>query len=227
MERDYLRRAVELLDERQFSSYGSGPVQNFLCLPQVDGLKLSSINQGNVSEITRVPLYFHCDGSEKRLSDCGQIEGGVTSLGECANNVDALIVCGRQVHLPEDGEIRLVPGNAEVSAHSSGVILEGRLEIFHSGSWGTVCDDDFDIKAVAVVCRQLDYFPGTFRSLAKLGEGSGKIWLDDLNCTGVETSVSQCTHGGWGITDCVHSEDVGVICKMPGDTIFGNQIPLP
>ncbi len=36
--------------------------------------------------------------------------------------------------------------------------------------------------------------------------------LDDLACTGTETSLFDCIHGGLNMHNCAHSEDVGVIC---------------
>ncbi|XP_078316851.1 scavenger receptor cysteine-rich domain-containing group B protein-like, partial [Crassostrea virginica] len=36
---------------------------------------------------------------------------------------------------------------------------------------------------------------------------------------GTERSISQCQHPGWGISNCEHSEDVGVICDAPPTTI--------
>ncbi|XP_025102846.1 uncharacterized protein LOC112569301 [Pomacea canaliculata] len=91
----------------------------------------------------------------------------------------------------------------------------GRLEILYNGTWGTVCDDAFGKEEAQVACRML----GFVRSQALVvtsfmyGEGSGLIILDDLMCTGEETSLDECDHRGFTENDCSHSEDVGIICS--------------
>ena len=47
-----------------------------------------------------------------------------------------------------DGEIRLMNGT-ELS------VGEGRVEICYNNTYGTVCDDHWDIVDASVVCRQL------------------------------------------------------------------------
>ncbi|XP_038256456.2 macrophage scavenger receptor types I and II [Dermochelys coriacea] len=92
---------------------------------------------------------------------------------------------------------------------------EGRVEIFHAGEWGTICDDHWDIRDGAVVCKSLGYSAASrIHSGAYFGQGTGQIWMDEVLCFGYETSVENCIFKGWGVTDCKHDEDAGVACKV-------------
>ena len=90
----------------------------------------------------------------------------------------------------------------------------GRVEIFHNGTWGTVCDDGWDLTDAHVVCRQLGY-PGAEKAMIQgdgVLTGTGQIWLDEVNCNGNESFLADCSHLGWGIENCYHKEDAGVKC---------------
>ena len=93
----------------------------------------------------------------------------------------------------------------------------GRIEILHNGKWGTVCDDHWNLNDAKVVCRQLG-FRGAKTALqgGDVPAGTGQIWLDDVVCTGREQFLANCSHTGWGIHNCIHSEDAGVHCDVPG-----------
>ena len=44
------------------------------------------------------------------------------------------------------------------------------------------------------------------------GNGIGIIWFDDMRCIGNETSLLECKHRGFGISNCAHGEDANIIC---------------
>ena len=88
------------------------------------------------------------------------------------------------------------------------------MEVFRVGTWGTICDDAWDLNDAHVVCNQLGYGGALDVRLGSFfGGGRDQIWLDNLACLGNETNLSECQHNGWGSHNCDHTKDAGVICK--------------
>ncbi|XP_048714637.2 neurotrypsin-like isoform X2 [Caretta caretta] len=148
-----------------------------------------------------VPLRLqsaNCHGDEKALLQCGYQEA---ASGACNQGI-AAAEC-----VPPAGAgapLRLAGGKESFA---------GRVEVYHDGKWGTICDDQWDDRDAEVVCRQLG-FSGTPKafSWAHYGQGSGPILLDEVECSGNELSLDQCKKNNWGQQNCDHIEDAGVSC---------------
>ncbi|XP_063044432.1 deleted in malignant brain tumors 1 protein [Engraulis encrasicolus] len=165
-----------------------------------------------------------CSGAEESLAYCSHSKNH-----DCSHGEDAGVVCSGASQSPNisDGVQSkngncikaTIGGNAFVRLVGGSTNCSGRVEVYYSGQWGTVCDDGWDLRDSRVVCRQLGC--GRARNAttnALFGRGSGQIWLDGVGCVGVERSLTECRHNGFGTHNCNHGEDAGVVCSGPGDS---------
>ena len=50
---------------------------------------------------------------------------------------------------------------------------------------------------------------------ATFGQGTGPIFLDNVQCNGTEAHLLNCSHNGINSHNCGHYEDAGIRCQ-PG-----------
>ncbi|XP_034149354.1 scavenger receptor cysteine-rich domain-containing group B protein [Esox lucius] len=165
-----------------------------------------------------------CKGGETDLGQCASLGWGVhncyhyedvsvsckdTAVEETRGFGEPTTMSRRSLGL-RDGTVRLVGGLDH---------CQGRVEVHYWGSWGTVCDDDWGMRDAGVVCQQVGCGHAvSFTTNAYFGYGTGQILLDNVNCNGYEKQLGRCYSLGWGIHNCGHHEDAGVICSGSGST---------
>ncbi|XP_071959146.1 neurotrypsin-like isoform X2 [Antedon mediterranea] len=116
-------------------------------------------------------------------------------------------------------DLRLAAGDTNFS---------GRVEVYYQGRWGTVCDDLWKPENSMVVCRQLGY-GDPVSTFTLEGNSSQPIYLDEVDCNGIEATLSSCTYQPIGEHNCRHYEDLAITCSegrtMPRlrDGVYSNS----
>ncbi|WAQ95385.1 NETR-like protein, partial [Mya arenaria] len=152
-----------------------------------------------------------CDGNEPDISECLTAGYKWSAVhGYCTAKNDAAVQC-RATSLvrlvSEDGQTTY---KADIQGKASST---GRVEVFYMGKWGTICDDLFDNQDSQVLCAMMGYSIGRVnKSSYNNFYGDGNTVIDDLECAGVETDISQCKSREWGTHNCIRQENVFIDC---------------
>jgi len=141
---------------------------------------------------------MQCTGSEASIYDCNKLpdfrfQRRCWAPDQCTQSLRLDTVRNyRSVQLPGT-DLRLVNGASD----THGRAYSGRLEIYHSGVWGTICDDAFDI------CIHLGFASGV-QHQPHFEQGAGNM----DNPGGPESIVFSCAHNACSSHNC--GEDAGV-----------------
>ncbi|XP_032919169.1 antigen WC1.1-like [Catharus ustulatus] len=143
-----------------------------------------------------------CKGSEATLWDC-RINGWGPYHGSI-HDWDTAVVC--------QGFSRLVGGPGACA---------GQLEVRQGRAWVGVCEDQVDMKAAQVVCRELGCGePLAMAGSGRFGAASASLWDGGFQCNGTEPLLSACARRPAPSQGC--SGRASIICSPYAGFRLGN-----
>ena len=188
-------------------------------------------------------FQLRCTGNESSLTDCGQ---GVWYSSYCRyHTYDAGVVCTtgtkscktvnlfilfchkfylQKVRIARQASKKKINSRLFLFYPSARLVegrqspREGLVQVYYNKTWGWVCADQWDKKDADVACRMMD-FNGSlsaFYDSEKIMQTNPAVWLNNMQCTGNESSLFFCKHGGLGSHNC--KAKAGVTCRPKGKT---------
>ena len=136
----------------------------------------------------------------------------LTAGGRCVTGCDDL---GLQAMSHDSSRVRLTTGAGDPRTTSS----EGRLEVWYSDRWWSVCDDRWTMTNTDVVCREM----GLGRAISFIPRyNAANLWtamstvlmgFDDVECDVTARSIFECSHAPFGFPpDCDEQQTIGLRC---------------
>lgn len=211
--------------------------ENFFATEVLGGLTCTACPAGSTSSSGAMGLDSCRCGADsfitfaEGLGSCQACPEGATA--PVGSNAVEDCVCGNSffgaLHGPADsctacpaGYSTSADAHAELSDCVPSIRLMGGAEgspgcgsvmVFKLGQWGHVCDDSWTEVDAQVVCRQLGLVGGGVGrsgSWTALHRGTGPIWMDDVACSGTETTLLECPYNAQH--NCGHTEDTSICC---------------
>ncbi|NXK42818.1 LOX3B oxidase, partial [Piprites chloris] len=174
----------------------------------------------------RQQLNYHlhsvsCTGTEVHLSMCTFEFYRGNASAACGAGMPAVVSClpgpifaAGNAHRKKQRQQQ--QGQPRIRLKGGARVGEGRVEVLKSSEWGTICDDRWNLLSASVVCRELGF--GSAKEAltgARMGQGTGPIHLNEVQCQGTEKSLWSCPFRNITQEDCKHSEDAAVRCNIP------------
>ena len=133
---------------------------------------------------------LECDGTESHIRYCPK-----NSSSSCTHSHDAGVRC----------QVLRLAG----TAHNN----EGRVDLYKDDQWGTLCDDHFKAGDATTICSQIGSSGyGAYWNYAFHGQGKGNIKMNNLDCTGSENSIFDCSYST-NVSHCSHADDISIRCN--------------
>ena len=168
---------------------------------------------------------LYCAGNESLLASCRQSDYGDHN---CGQREGVYLMC--PLHNPHNSSHNSSNGDLrqEVSQGWLGRD-ELYLEVYYNGSWRPVCDDDFETvdtyvspeqayENAKVACRQLGLPYQYATAISGIETDTEEFWLDNLECTGNESSLASCRRYDYGDHNCNSNEGAYIVCPSHNQT---------
>ncbi|XP_076605604.1 lysyl oxidase homolog 3B isoform X5 [Chaetodon auriga] len=172
--------------------------------------------------LERQKNYFHvhsvaCTGTEVHLAACPLEFNKPNATSTCAGGMAAVVSCmPGPLFMQNSGLKKKLKISTNVRLKGGARVGEGRVEVLKNNEWGTVCDDRWNLQSASVVCRELGF--GSAKEAltgARMGQGMGPIYMNEVKCLGQERSIWNCPFKNITSEDCQHMEDAAVRCSVP------------
>ncbi|XP_073339194.1 lysyl oxidase homolog 3B [Pagrus major] len=172
--------------------------------------------------LERQKNYYHlhsvaCTGTEVHLAACPLEFSKPNATSTCAGGMAAVVSCmPGPLFMQNSGLKKKLKTSRNVRLKGGAKLGEGRVEVLKDNEWGTVCDDRWNLQSASVVCRELGF--GSAKEAltgARMGQGMGPIYMNEVKCVGQEKSIWNCPFKNITSEDCQHMEDAAVRCNVP------------